>query len=143
MLFAAGPTGAALQEGAIRKTVLVIDDDITSRSIICRVADRAGFAAIGAATVEEAELLVGSHAFDLVTLDIALGAATAHDVLEALARLSFDKPIVLVSGMDPASVDAVMTTARRRDLTLLDGLMKPIDLGALKTCFERAMASPT
>lgn len=141
MLFAAGPAGAALQEGAIRKTVLVIDDDITSRAIICRVADRAGFAAIGAASVEEAELLVGSHAFDLVTLDIALGGGTAHDMLEVLARLSFEKPIVLVSGMDPASVEAVMTKARRRELRLLEGLMKPIDLGALKACFERAVAS--
>ncbi|WP_170145989.1 response regulator [Rhodoplanes elegans] len=142
MLFSAGPPGAALQEGAIRKTVLVIDDDITSRSIICRVADRAGFAAIGVASVEEAELLIGSHVFDLVTLDIALGAGTAHDMLEALARLSFDKPIVVVSGMDPASVEAVMTTARGRDLRLLDGLMKPIDLGALKACFERVLVAP-
>ncbi|MFD2180678.1 response regulator [Rhodoplanes azumiensis] len=142
MLFAAGPAGAALQEGAIRKTVLVIDDDITSRTIICRVADRTGFAAIGAASVEEAELLVGSHAFDLVTLDVVLGAATAHDMLESLARLAFDRPIVLVSGMDAASVDAVKATARRRELKLLDGLAKPIDIGALKACFERAMVAP-
>ncbi|MFL9828179.1 hypothetical protein [Rhodoplanes sp. SY1] len=63
-------------------------------------------------------------------------------MLEALARLAFDRPIVLVSGMDPAGVEAVMTTARGRHLRLLDGLVKPIDLGALKACFERALTAP-
>lgn len=129
----------APQRVQARRTVLVIDDDATTRTVICRVADRAGLAAIGAATVEDAELLLGSHAFDLITLDIMLGPRGAHDMLDALVRLGFDRPVLIVSGMDEASVRAVAETGTSRDLDLLAPLTKPIDLAALRARFEAAV----
>ncbi|EJW10771.1 putative response regulator receiver (CheY-like protein) [Rhodovulum sp. PH10] len=119
-------------KSAPRKSLLVIDDDPTHRTIVCRVADRAGFAAIGAATVEDAELLLGSHRFDCITLDIGLGSRTGFDVLEAMAEVGSDVPIVIVSGREPAERREAAALARGLGLNVCTPLTKPIDPIALR-----------
>ncbi|WP_245430911.1 response regulator [Rhodoplanes roseus] len=136
------PPDTELPDAIVRKTVLVIDDDITHRAVICRVADRAGFAAIGAETVEDAELLLGSHQFDCVTLDISLGARSGYDVLKALAKLGFDKPVLIVSGLDVAACRDAAEAARRLALDAVDPLQKPIDPAALRVRLDAARRRP-
>lgn len=116
---------------AARKTVLVIDDDIVHRAVLCRVADRAGFAAIGAATVDDAELLLGSHLFDCLTLDIRLGARSGLDVLRSVAALGCRMPVVIVSGVDETLRREAVETARRLGLDACGPLAKPIEPAAL------------
>ena len=56
--------------GSVRR--IVIDDDHLHCTIICRVATRAGFAPVGAATYEAAAKLAQETTFDGMTLDLSL-----------------------------------------------------------------------
>lgn len=117
----------------VRRSLLVIDDDPTHRSIICRVADRAGFAAIGAATVDDAELLLGSHRFDCITLDIGLGARSGLELLDVVAEVGRRIPIIVVSGAGPALRRETEAIARSLGLNVCTPLPKPIDPIRLRT----------
>lgn len=99
---------------ATRKTILVIDDDVARRAILCRIADLFGFAAIGAATLDDAEVLLGSHRFDCITvdrrsgswsridgLDPTLAAAAVVDVSEIARALTGD--VAAVGEREPES----------------------------------------
>ena len=53
--------------------LLVVDDVITQRTIICRIGIQCGFDAVGAATLQEAKQLIQERKFDCITIDLGLG----------------------------------------------------------------------
>ena len=52
--------------------LLVVDDEILHRMIICRAAAKVGYVPVGAASYLEAQKLLQQNVFDCITLDMTL-----------------------------------------------------------------------
>jgi CheY-like chemotaxis protein len=98
VLEADDPGLVAANAAGLAPRLLVIDDDHLHCTIICRVATRAGFAPVGAATYEAAAKLAQEITFDGMTLDLSLGAHAGVEMLRHLWVLGCKAPIIIISG---------------------------------------------
>lgn len=87
------------------------------------------------------DLTQGSYAFDILILDLHLPGFDGFDAFENLASLTFDKPIILISGMDPSVINASLTVAREKKLNAVVGLHKPFGLEELSSAIDSALKS--
>jgi EAL domain-containing protein (putative c-di-GMP-specific phosphodiesterase class I)/ActR/RegA family two-component response regulator len=113
--------------------LFVVDDDLVQRSLIGKVAAKLGYDTIIAPSFEQAAAILQGGAFDIMTLDLALGE---HDGVEVL-RLIADRglhamPIVIVSGLDERIVNSAKRTAEALRLNLIGCLYKPLHLDELR-----------
>ena len=72
--------------------LLVVDDAVVHRGILCRMAEKAHFKATGAASVEEADRLLKEHSFDCITLDLSLCDRAGVEVLRLLSERGIRAP---------------------------------------------------
>jgi DNA-binding response OmpR family regulator len=117
--------------------LLVIDDDGLHRSIICRVAAKAGYTAVAASSYEEASALAQDNAFDCVTLDLSLGPHAGVEMLRHLWVLRCKAPILIISGADDAVCRETVRIAKSLNLNALPPIPKPVDLSILRYSLER------
>jgi DNA-binding response OmpR family regulator len=122
--------------------LLVIDDDHLHRMIICRVAAKAGYAAVAAASYEEAAALAQDTTFDCVTLDLSLGAHAGVEMLRHLWVLGCKAPILIISGCDDAVCRETVRVARSLNLNVREPIPKPVDLSLLRYSLERLRPVP-
>lgn len=80
------------------KTVLVVEDDATYREAVARALGRAGYEAIGVATVAEAERRATDHPPDVAIGDLRLEDGSGIDAVHALVREAPACRIVMLSG---------------------------------------------
>lgn len=113
-------------------TLLVIDDDTVHRMIICKVANRAGFAVTGAATYDEAVKLLGEHEYAAISLDLSLGQRGGVDVLHYLAAMDCEAPIIIVSGSGETIRSETLSVAYLLNINVCEALPKPVNLGQLR-----------
>ncbi len=90
--------------------VLVVEDEPSMRLLLSSLLERAGFQALAAASVDEAEAVLRSHPVSLVVSDYALGAGTGLELLQVVRSERPGLPFVLVSAALP---DGVPERARR------------------------------
>lgn len=81
------------------ETVLIVEDDPEIANVLAAYARRAGYEVAWAAGVVEALRLHGSHAPDLVLLDIGLPGGDGLDVLTEVRRRG-DTPVIMVTAVD-------------------------------------------
>lgn len=122
--------------------LLVIDDDVVHRSVIARVAGRAGFTTVGAATVDEATARLNEINFDGITLDLSLGKDAGVRVLHALGAMRSKTPVVIISGADDAVLRDTMQIALAHGLDIRRVVSKPIDLASLRDILISLNAAP-
>jgi DNA-binding response OmpR family regulator len=120
--------------------LLVIDDDHLHCMIICRVATKGGFTAVGAGTYEEAAKLAQEAAFDCITLDLSLGAHAGVEMLRHLRALGCKVPIIIVSGCDDAMCRETVRVGKSLNLKIWEPVPKPVDLAMLRYSLERLKA---
>ena len=77
--------------------ILVIDDDPQVRRLLRRCLETDGYGVSEAATGAEAHALLGTSQFDLVTLDLALGAEDGLIIAREI-RAKSQIPIIMVTG---------------------------------------------
>ena len=118
---------------AIAQKLLVIDDDTVHRMVICRIGRQAGFEVEEAATYEAACRLLAHEDFACVTLDLALGDHGGLDVLQDLARIGFERPVIVVSGSDDEVRQEAAEVARRLGLNVCRPFQKPVKLAELRS----------
>ena len=129
-------------------TVLVVDDNESTRSVFASWLRRAGFAVREAATGAEALEVVGQQACDLVVLDVNLPDMTGYDVCE---RIKSDEttnaiPVLHVSAaaVEPAEpvepVDWSIGLDRGADGYLVEPLEREELLGAVGALVRYAKA---
>src|SRR5512145_799171 len=104
--------------------LLVVDDEEYNRDLLCRRLTRKGYAAIAAASGQEALALLQQHAFDLVLLDIMMPKLDGIVVLKMIRETftATQLPVIMVSAEDE-SEDMVGALS----LGANDCVMKPID----------------
>jgi len=120
-------TRAATASGA-KPRLLVIDDDKMHRMIVCRAADRVGYAPAGAATAREAVRLLQGGRFDCIALDLSFGQDP--DMLRQLAALGSATSIVVIGDCDAAGGEDAAATSLR--LNVVKTIAKPVDLDVLQ-----------
>ncbi len=111
--------------------LLVVDDDVVQRTIICKIGRQAGFAAVGAASLQEAEHLVRDGKFDCITLDLGLGLDRGTALLESLSQYAGCLSIVVVSGAVEGMLQSAVTSARSLGFDARC-LTKPLNLVELR-----------
>jgi DNA-binding response OmpR family regulator len=140
VLEADDPGLVAANAAGLAPRLLVIDDDHLHCTIICRVATRAGFAPVGAATYEAAAKLAQEITFDGMTLDLSLGAHAGVEMLRHLWVLGCKAPIIIISGCNGAMCRETVRIGKSLNLKIQEPVPKPVDLAMLRYSLERLRA---
>jgi len=97
------PTDAIFQEKILeKKTIMVVEDSITSRMILKNILETEGYSVVTAIDGFEATLLLKREKVDLVVSDIEMPRMNGFDltkIIRSTEDLS-DMPIVLVTTLD-------------------------------------------
>ena len=114
-------------------TVLIVDDEETARSFISDALTDAGYEAIEAGTLAEANKAIDEGAGDIILLDVMLPDGSGLSLLDRLALENPRPPVILITafGEVDTAVDAMKKGA-------LDFLQKPLDLERLLQAIERS-----
>ncbi|WP_040609016.1 response regulator [Pseudooceanicola batsensis] len=81
------------------KRILVVDDDAKIRTLLRRCFESDGYEVVDAEAAESVRAAFAEGDFDLVTLDLNLGAEDGLDIARELRR-DHDVPIFMVTGKD-------------------------------------------
>jgi putative two-component system response regulator len=83
-----------------RPLVLVVEDDVSNRTLLERILEREGYRTATAGDGEAALLAVGEHAPDLILLDIGLPRMDGYEVTRRLRSnlRTLTVPIILLTG---------------------------------------------
>ncbi len=114
-------------------TVLVVDDEETARNFISEALRDAGYEAIEAGTLAEANKAIDKGVGDIILLDVMLPDGSGLSLLDRLALENPRPPVILITafGEVDIAVDAMKKGA-------LDFLQKPLDLDRLLQAVERS-----
>jgi DNA-binding response OmpR family regulator len=114
-------------EGAL--DILVVDDDQPLRDMVVRSFEREGHRVTPVADGHAALAAAAEQAFDVVLLDVALGAGpTGHDVARLLRQRRDVVPIIMLTALD-SEADAVQGLESGAD----DYVTKPFGLAELRS----------
>ena len=97
----------ATVSAANRGSILIADEDPTSRAQLARVLEAAGYEITEVASGEEALQAVREVRPSIVLLEIPLGGMSGYEVCRALREEASEIPIVFVSGARTESYDRV------------------------------------
>lgn len=99
--------------------ILVVDDETQVRRLLRECFEAEGYEVVEANGEEALERALQSARFDLITLDIRLGAANGLDLIDTV-RARSDVPIIMVTGQDDV-IDKVVGLEKGAD----DFITKP------------------
>jgi DNA-binding response OmpR family regulator len=112
--------------------ILVVDDDAVHRTIICKVAARAGFVSLEATDCGDVVRLTLLNNFDCTTLDLSLGEREGTEVLLHFSICGFRAPIIILSGADTEVATKAFALGKSLNLNMAEPISKPVDLGVLR-----------
>lgn len=119
---------------AASETVLVVDDDVTTRASLLAVLASAGIAAIAAASAEQALALQADHEPALVVIDYLLPDRNGLELAQLLKDREPSLPILLLTGS--ASLETAIAAVGQ-----VDGyLLKPMATETFIEAVRRALA---
>lgn len=112
------------------KTLLLVEDDLTSRLALSELLHDDGFRVLAAASPEEALRVAADHAgpMDLLLVDLGLPTMRGDELAQRLQHRYPDVPVVFMSGSEPET-DSPSPLIR-----------KPIELEELTTTLRRALS---
>lgn len=115
------------------KRILIADDEETFRESTVAILADAGYVCNAARDTTEAERLLEAG-YDLLLADIRMPGNSQLEFLETVSRRHPDLPVVVMTGYP--SVGTVIESFR---LSIVDYLIKPIDLDELKKAVDRGL----
>ncbi|MTD57627.1 response regulator transcription factor [Amycolatopsis pithecellobii] len=116
-----------MRQEPVTGRVLVVDDDVTVRDVVCRYLERDGHEVTAAGSGEEALAAFAARPPDLVVLDLMLPGITGLEVCDRLRRTSAVPVIMLtalgeeehrIAGLQRGADDYVAKPFSPRELTL-------------------------
>jgi diguanylate cyclase (GGDEF)-like protein len=120
-----------MEEGAAAgETVLVVDDDVSTRASLLAVLAGAGIAAIGAASAEQALADHADHAPALVVIDYLLPDRNGLELAQAFKERDPTLPILLLTGQ--ASLESAMAAVGQVDGYLLKPMATEVFIEAVR-----------
>ena len=123
-----------MKQEAKRGRILLIEDDVSSRTVLRIQLNRFGYEVIGIPSVSSAIQMLSVSSYSAVVLDIELEDGTAYDLLRS-GTLK-ETPVIIISVRD--SVDEKIEMF---ELGVDDYMVKPVDARELASrldrCFKR------
>ncbi len=116
--------------------VLVVDDEAVVRNGINKALHNRGMTTKLAANGREALVLLGSHAFDLVILDIRMPDIDGVDVLKEIRSQYPETDVIMITGYP--TIDTAVHCIK---LGALDFLVKPFRLDDLDAALKKISSS--
>jgi len=127
----AAPLGGGSPQGGVTSdTVLVVDDDVSTRASLLAVLAGAGIAAIGAASAEQALAFHADSGPALVVIDYLLPDRNGLDLAQALKERDPTLPILLLTGS--ASLESAIAAVGQVDGYLLKPMATDAFVGAVR-----------
>jgi putative two-component system response regulator len=96
-----------MTETTNRQTILVVDDDVQVRRLLCRVVEAAGYGCDEASSVEEARTHLAGAQPALILLDVHMPGESGLSLARELAGRHPAPAVVMVSGADDPEVAAI------------------------------------
>ncbi len=106
--------------------VLIIEDDPVQRGTMQAMVRKLGMRCLTAATLSEARTHLQNDDVRMVLLDLRLQDGTSLDVLHSLGNDSVPRTVILASGCDERTRNAVSRIAEARGVHVAGSLCKPI-----------------
>jgi DNA-binding response OmpR family regulator len=121
----------------MRPTVLVVEDDPTTREALRRILECDGYDVHLAVDGEKAVGSLARNEYDAVVLDIALPKMSGTDVMEYIASTTpkLLESIIVVTGLDVAEI-------RKLFPSVCETLSKPVMPGRLIASVRRCLRPP-
>lgn len=83
-----------------KKIVLVVDDDLTNRMVLCALLKESGFSTIEAVNGEDAVRVVDEQYIDIILLDVMMPVMDGYQAAKVIkSRLKRFVPIIFVTAM--------------------------------------------
>lgn len=117
--------------GAVRATVLVVDDDRLLRERLVRALIQRGFDARGAASVEEAMILATEESPEMAVVDLRMPGGSGLDLIPRLLAMDAATKIVVLSGYG-----SIATALEAIRLGAVNFLPKPADVDDILAAFD-------
>jgi len=114
--------------------ILLVDDDISSLSVLCEVLKRAGYRTVSAKNGYEAIQRVEANVVNLAILDFDLPDTTGLDLLHQIKHLQPGVPVIIMSANTSQGVKFDVFEAGAYTF-----ISKPIDLPQLLGFVSRAL----
>jgi DNA-binding response OmpR family regulator len=112
--------------------ILVVDDDAVHRTIICKIAARAGFVSVEAKDCGEVVRATLLNDFHCTTLDLSLGEREGTEVLLHFSICGFKAPVIILSGAETEVATKAYALGKSLNLNMAEPIAKPVDLGLLR-----------
>jgi signal transduction histidine kinase/FixJ family two-component response regulator len=116
------------------RVILVVDDQLQSRELLCDLLDGSGFYSLAAADGHEALTLLQRRSVELVVTDQSMPGMDGWGLLQALRVPYPELPVLLYSALPPRRPAALDPT-----LAFTATLLKPAGSGELLTMVERLL----
>lgn len=115
------------------REVLIVEDEVRLREMLCRAVKEMGFVATGAPTAESALRLVESQSFGIAVLDLNLPGIGGMELLQKLRAQFPDLQVIILTGF--GDLEAAKHAIH---FEVVDFLTKPCALGTLEVALDRA-----
>jgi CheY-like chemotaxis protein len=123
------------QNDTVRR-LLVVDDEPVQCPIVTRAMTAFGFAADSAASIEEASSRITRHAYDVIILDLSLGAREGISLLRLIAASPADPVVIFITRLDDRVRAASIRLAAELGLRVAGALSKPVGPSALRAMLD-------
>lgn len=122
-----------LSPHALSREVLIVEDEVRLREMLCRAVKEMGFTATPAGSGEVALKLVEQHKFGIAILDLNLPGIGGIELLQKLRADHPDMQAIILTGFGDLEA-----AKRAIHCEIVDFLTKPCALGTLEVALDRA-----
>ncbi|MBI4923841.1 MAG: EAL domain-containing response regulator [Devosia nanyangense] len=113
-------------------SAFVVDDEPQVRAFVSNVLATSGFKPSQFSSSSEVEAALADAMPQIVILDLSLGDSDAVEVIRILAMQRFQGDVLLISGHDATTMDAVHKIGERRGINMIEPLHKPFRIEQLR-----------
>jgi DNA-binding NtrC family response regulator len=126
------PEEAAVQRAAIPMSVLVVEDEESTRKLCADVAESCGMNAVVASSVEEALRRLETHAVDIIVTDLILPPSSGLDLLKQVHEMYPQVAVLVLTQY--GTIDSAVAATR---MGAVDYVTKPFHIDDLRARLER------
>ncbi len=122
----------AVQRAAIPISVLVVEDEESTRKLCADVAESCGMKAVVASSVEEALRRLETHAVDIIVTDLILPPSSGLDLLKQVHEMYPQVAVLVLTQY--GTIDSAVAATR---MGAVDYVTKPFHIDDLRARLER------
>jgi len=124
------------------RRLLVVDDEHVQCLIVSRVMATLGFATDAADSCDAAAAMIADHSYDVIVLDLSLGAQEGISLLRSISASSADPIVIFISRLDDRVRAASIRYAMALGLRVAGALSKPVAAAALRAVLNHPLPFP-